>query len=82
MTSATVSTDQKTGVRNAGATDWLALVNRQVKSVRYGLVQIVIHNGQVVQVESTEKIRLSQPPAPAGATSPHYDTISDYNHRP
>ena len=73
MTSATVSTDQKTGVRNAGATDWLALVSRQVKSVRYGLVQIVIHNGQVVQIESTEKIRLTQSPPAAGATGQHYD---------
>jgi hypothetical protein len=36
---------------------WLDIVQRQVASVRFGVVQIVIHESQVVQVEKTEKIR-------------------------
>ncbi len=38
--------------------DWLALVQEQVKSLRYGVVQIVVHDGRVTQVEKTEKVRL------------------------
>lgn len=29
-----------------------------VKSVQFGVVQIIIQNGHVVQIEKTEKIRL------------------------
>ncbi len=30
-----------------------------VRSVRYGAVEVVIHDGRVVQIEKREKIRLS-----------------------
>ena len=40
---------------------WVDTVRHQVSSVRFGLVQIVIHNGRVVQIEKTEKIRFDQP---------------------
>lgn len=39
---------------------WLSIVKKQVKSLRYGVVQIVVHDGRVVQIEHTEKIRLSE----------------------
>jgi len=29
-----------------------------ISSIRYGVVEIVIHNGQVVQIAKTEKIRV------------------------
>ena len=38
--------------------DWLALVQQHVTSLRYGVVQIVVHDGRVTQVEKTEKVRL------------------------
>ena len=38
---------------------WLDTVRQQVKSLRFGIVQIVIHDGRVVQIEKTEKIRLN-----------------------
>jgi hypothetical protein len=38
--------------------DWLDLVQHQVESLRYGIVQIVVHEGQVVQIEKTERLRL------------------------
>lgn len=38
--------------------DWLAIVQRKVESLRFGLVQIIVHEGKVTQIESTEKTRL------------------------
>ncbi|MFC3115304.1 DUF2292 domain-containing protein [Cellvibrio fontiphilus] len=37
--------------------DVLAEVKRQLAHIRYGSVEIQIHNGQVVQLESREKKR-------------------------
>jgi hypothetical protein len=42
-------------------TSWLELVRRQVGSLDYGTVQIVVHDSRVVQVEWTEKVRLTNP---------------------
>jgi hypothetical protein len=39
---------------------WLAIVRRQVRSLRFGVVQIVVHNARVVQIERTEKLRLNE----------------------
>lgn len=36
---------------------------RAVRGTRYGSVEIVIHNSQVVQIERKEKVRLDKPPA-------------------
>jgi hypothetical protein len=36
---------------------WLALVVDKVKSLQYGVVQIVVHDSHVVQVERTERHR-------------------------
>ena len=45
---------------------WLAIVKRQVKSIHFGVVQIVVvHNDRVVQIDRTEKIRLSDRTASA-----------------
>ncbi len=38
---------------------WLDIVRRKVNAMRYGSVQIVVHEGRVTQVESTEKTRLA-----------------------
>lgn len=38
--------------------DWLGIVREKVESLRYGVVQIVIHDGKVTQIERTEKTRL------------------------
>ncbi|HMP81876.1 MAG TPA: YezD family protein [Verrucomicrobiota bacterium] len=40
--------------------DWLKAVERQVKTLRFGVVQIVVHDSRVVQIERTEKIRLDK----------------------
>ena len=38
--------------------EWLALVRSQVRSLRYGVVQLVVHDCRVTQIERTEKTRL------------------------
>ncbi len=40
---------------------WLDIVRQQVGSLRYGVVQIVIHDSQVTQIEKTERVRLDKP---------------------
>jgi hypothetical protein len=38
--------------------DWLALVREKVDHIRFGIVQLVVHDGRVTQIECTEKVRL------------------------
>ncbi len=38
---------------------WLDLVRQKVESLRFGVVQIVVHDGKVTQIERTEKTRIS-----------------------
>lgn len=41
--------------------EWLKVVRDQVEHLRFGVVQIVVHEHQVVQVERTEKVRFDKP---------------------
>ncbi len=36
---------------------WLGIVRRQVTSLRFGCVRIVVHDSQTTQLETTEKLR-------------------------
>jgi len=45
-------------VSAGAAPDWIALVREKVESLRYGVVQLVVHDGRVTQIERTEKTRL------------------------
>ena len=40
---------------------WLEIVRAQVGSLRFGTVQITVHDSRVVQVERLEKLRLDEP---------------------
>ncbi len=51
---------------------WLELVQNQVDSLRFGVVQIVVHNSRVVQVERTEKVRLADPENNPGSVAKTY----------
>lgn len=60
----TTASDTNSG--SAGALpEWIALVREKVEGLRYGVVQLVVHDGRVTQIERTEKTRL-----PAGR-EPH-----------
>lgn len=47
--------------------DWLEIVRENVANLRFGSVQITVHNGRVTQVESIEKTRFV---APADGSEP------------
>lgn len=40
------------------SSDWVALVREKVESLRYGVVQLTVHDGRGTQIERTEKTRL------------------------
>jgi hypothetical protein len=37
---------------------WLGFVREKVERLRFGVVQLVVHEGRVTQIECTEKTRL------------------------
>jgi len=43
---------------------WLDLVIQHVGSLRYGVVEIVVHDSRVIQIEKTERVRLAKPESP------------------
>lgn len=45
---------------------WLALVAEKVKTMRFGIVQITVHESRIVQVERTERTRFEAPRAAQG----------------
>jgi len=38
--------------------EWVGIVAKQVESLKFGVVQITVHESRVVQIEKTEKVRL------------------------
>ena len=44
-------------ISDSSPTDWLEIVRRNVANLRFGSVQITVHDGRVTQVESIEKTR-------------------------
>ncbi len=46
--------------------EWLEIVREKVQTLRFGVVQIVVHDSKVTQIERTEKTRLG-----AVQTGPH-----------
>jgi hypothetical protein len=39
---------------------WVEVVRQQVGSLRYGVMQIVVHDSQVTQIDKTERVRLAK----------------------
>ena len=52
--------------------DWLEIVRKNVANLRFGSVQITVHDGRVTQVESNEKTRIApeRPDSPAPGSRP------------
>jgi hypothetical protein len=44
----------------AAPVSWIDILKEQVGSLRYGIVQIVVHDRRVVQIERTEKFRFDK----------------------
>jgi len=51
----------KSGGKDLTNANWLELVRQQVDSLRYSVVEIVVHDSQVTQIEKTERLRLDKP---------------------
>ena len=49
---------------------WLQIVHEQVSSLKYGVVEIVVHDSQVTQIEKTERLRLDKPATPNRLRTP------------
>lgn len=54
----TMSTSDPIPTSDPEIAAWLQVVERKVAGLRFGSVQIVVHEGRVTQIESTEKFRL------------------------
>jgi len=39
---------------------WLEIVRQQVGSLRFGMVEIIVHDSRVTQIEKTERLRLEK----------------------
>ena len=46
--------------RSGDELKWLELVIQQVGSLRYGSVEIIVHDSRVIQIEKTERVRLEK----------------------
>lgn len=51
----TITTERTS--QNGSEADWLEIVRKNVSALRFGSVQITVHDGRVTQVESIEKTR-------------------------
>lgn len=54
-----MSSTAETPLTSVATPEWLEIVRQKVDSLRYGVVQIVVHDARVTQIERTEKTRLS-----------------------
>ena len=54
------TTKIETSLPSGALPEWLALVWSQVGSLRYGVVEIVVHDSRVIQIDKTERVRLEK----------------------
>lgn len=74
--------DTRINDEDAAAEPWERTLLQAVRGVRYGSVEVVIHEGRVVQVETREKVRFEEadrrPPVHRGRTM----ETEERTHRP
>jgi len=59
----TPSTKPDLSAEGSAKAEWLRVVQQKVETLRYGVVQLVVHDGRVTQIERTEKTRIFSPAA-------------------
>lgn len=52
----------KAGGQDLNNSNWLEIVKQHVDSLRFGVVEIIVHDSQVTQIEKTERLRLDKSP--------------------
>lgn len=50
--------ERNDSLSNPSQEKWISVVEEKVHNLRFGVIQITIHNGKVVQIDSTEKTRV------------------------
>ena len=38
--------------------EWLSVVREKVETLRFGVVQVFVHDSKIIQIERTERIRI------------------------
>ena len=56
--------------------NWLPVVEENVRTLRFGVVQIVVHDSKVVQIEKTERTRFGNPNSGASKQQPFVEVKS------
>lgn len=49
---------------------WVTLVGERLAGLRYGVLQITVHDGRITQIDRTERLRLAsaiEPPRESGS---------------
>jgi len=59
-----------------GGQNWLEVVRQHVESLRFGTVEIVVHDSRVTQIEKTERVRFEKDGAPTLAESTNSPGVS------
>lgn len=54
------SIQQKLPVNRSGDAKWLELVIQNLKSLHFGVLEMIVHDSHVIQIERTERIRLGK----------------------
>lgn len=47
------------GIQDTDEVEWMRTVRRAVQGLRYGSVEVRVHHGRVVQVETRQKVRFA-----------------------
>ena len=47
-------------IKSENTSPWIGIVAQQVESLKFGVVQITVHESRVVQIEKTERVRLDR----------------------
>ena len=45
---------------NSPEQNWQEIVRQHVESLRFGTVEIIVHDSRVIQIEKTERVRLTK----------------------
>jgi hypothetical protein len=48
------------GKEDASETAWERTVRQAVRTLKYGSVEVVVHDGRVVQIETRERVRFAE----------------------
>ena len=54
------SAQKPSAAKNEVEPKWLQLVRKQIESLKFGTVQVTVHDSQVTEVSRVEKVRLER----------------------